>query len=156
MSTRAVHASLFRSLLTRPGPALAQALARATDAGELPLEVTRRLMPFPERVADLSLEEMQELHDETFGQVDEARPCPPEDGRAERPAFLDAPSAAALGAAKSRIEALLWDWAGNPDATGATLGELRDLADSVDAALAAARNPYSYVFASLGVLLRDA
>lgn len=156
MSNRAAHASAFRALLSRPGPTFPQTLARAIDAGELPLEVVKRLLPFPERVADLSPEEMQELHDETFGQVDDARHVDREGLHPRRPAFLDAPSAGALGAAKARILELLSDWeVESPERAGAVVHELCSLADRLDTALAAARNPYGYVFASLAVLLRS-
>ncbi len=135
MSNRLAHATVFRALLTRPGPAFSQALARAMEDGVLPLAVAKRIAPFHERVADLSADELQELYDETFGQVNV--------------------SATPLRGAGTRVAELLSASASAPAGRGEATAELCDLVERVEAALTAARNPYSHVFSGLAVLLRD-
>jgi nitrate reductase assembly molybdenum cofactor insertion protein NarJ len=62
------------STLERPSPGYMKRLdrARAVTAGR-PIEVARHLGLFADRIGDLTIDELRELHDETFGNGPMAR-----------------------------------------------------------------------------------
>lgn len=117
---------VLRRLLERPGPGRAAEDLVATRALVLSPEAGAQAARFAERIRDLSLEERQELFDETFG------------GSAASP--------------HARLMALL----GEAMDPAGPRPEIEGLLETLDADLSRHRNPYHHVLIGLRALLARA
>jgi nitrate reductase assembly molybdenum cofactor insertion protein NarJ len=139
--------TLFRRLLLRPDASFPEALSIATGASGWPIEVVQQLAAFGERVRDLSVDELQELHDETFAR----QPTAPASPRGRRLRWPEA----------SQVDSDEWrhvsEWLQGTDAMtfkqGAPSESLLAALGSLQGALMQARNPYHHVLAALAGFL---
>jgi nitrate reductase assembly molybdenum cofactor insertion protein NarJ len=140
----------FAQLIARPQASFAGIVTLAADGSAWPVEVERHVAEFCSRVRDLSLEELQELHDETFdplscrqaGGADPRRPTPL--------SRLWADDVALDFAAVSH-------WLEDAKTTRPGIGDaahMLTIVGRLDNVLACERNPYHHVTAALHALLQ--
>jgi hypothetical protein len=137
----------FRQLVGRPDETFPDLLGAMTDAAAWPGVVAQQIADFAERVRDLSLDELQELHDETFATA----PLP-----RVQTARRDI---AAAAAARHQAWEILSAWFGSltPSqfAAGACPDAVLTALAGLQGGLVTARNPYHHVMAALyGYLTR--
>jgi hypothetical protein len=151
MSPTMESLAAFRPLIERPDAAFLDLVAGASDASRWPIAVAQQMAHFAERIGDLSVDELQELHDETFGREAPSK-AEAVDAREEvrRSSWMVSPS----------DWQLLIGWLGRTAAAGPATTEpppaVVESIGRIQQTLVAARNPYHHVLAALYALLRPA